>query len=65
MGIAVILTIWAGFLIFKDRNDWFKYVIVLLAAGFLAGTPVGQDVIRIVGEGATWVDHTVGGLFQK
>ncbi len=65
MSIAVILTLWAAWLIWKDREDLLKYVVVVAAAMFLAGTPVGQTVTSTLGDGANWLDTTVGGWVKS
>jgi len=57
--------IWAAYLIFKDRHDWFKYIIVFLAAGFLFATTFGVTVLETVQIGTAWIDTQLGNLFQR
>jgi hypothetical protein len=63
--INAIFLIWAGFLIFRDRQDWFKYVIVILAAMFLASTGAGTAVTDAVGDLLGWVDDLLSDGIEK
>lgn len=60
MGLNIILILVAAFLVFKDRQDWFRYLIVILASIFFAGTPAGQKVIPTLNDLANWINSTVG-----
>lgn len=59
--ISIILIIVAAVVVWKDRDDLWRYILVAVAAGFLVRTPGGSKTLDGIGSALTWIVNTVRG----
>jgi hypothetical protein len=52
-----------GYILIRDRKDWFNYVIVALAALFVGGTKVGSSIGPWLTQRAADIDGIIKGIF--
>ena len=63
MSLSVFFLLACGYILIRDRKDWFNYVIVVLAALFFGGTKVGSAVGPWLTGVAAGIDAWIKGLF--
>lgn len=59
--VSIILIIVAVGVVWKDRDDLWRYILVAVAAGFLVRTPGGSKTLDSIGAAIEWVITTVRG----
>ncbi len=65
MSLATIFILACLWILFRDRKDWFNYVIVALAALFLGGTRVGSNIGPWMVQRAADIDSGVKSIFSS
>lgn len=59
--VSIILIIVAAGVVWKDRDDLWRYLLVAVAAGFFVRTPGGGRTLDGIGSALNWVITTVQG----
>lgn len=64
MSLGFLLTVACAWIIWKDRGDWFNYVIIGLAFMYFASTDIGSGILPKLTELSAWADVTITGWFS-
>jgi hypothetical protein len=64
VSLGTIFFLACVWILFRDRKDWFNYVIVVLATLFFAGTDLGNDIGPWLTARAADLDTIIKGWFN-
>lgn len=59
--LSIILIIAAVVVVWKDKDDLWRYILVAVAAGYFSRTPAGNSTLNGLNEFFNWVFRTVQG----